>query len=372
MAQRLALKRLTASDLTFFQWQFVHRNAGNQKAINLNADVFIDMLYPNLPESTQSQNGRIPLDLYLYGPGLAPEYNLQRKIVKFGTYKNWRMNGEFVTNPPDDPDRFNILNPGDFCLFDFQGELIPNTARVVFVAASLIEDASLHNQLHQFLRNRKMMALTSQMLNEVIAAAGVHEQHPVYDLLLENALEDASQGGIEGIRRLQSRVRVSHRRISSATLQQARENAGRIGRLGEEFINNYLSGLKREGTIHNFEWVSDDNAVAPYDFRIEVAEEVVLIDVKTTENSFNNPLHISYNELLQMRDVARYDLYRVYEVRGTTAQMRIAFNLNEFSRNILRILEELPQGVRPDGISVDPLLLQFEDPILIQLWVDEE
>ena len=41
MLKKLALKRLTASDLTFFEWHYRSRNAGNQKAINLNTDVFI-------------------------------------------------------------------------------------------------------------------------------------------------------------------------------------------------------------------------------------------------------------------------------------------------------------------------------------------
>jgi len=41
MTTRLALKRLTDSDLTIFETLFRKLAAGNQKAINLNADVFI-------------------------------------------------------------------------------------------------------------------------------------------------------------------------------------------------------------------------------------------------------------------------------------------------------------------------------------------
>jgi hypothetical protein len=92
MIRKLAIKRLTASDLTLFEWHFRNQAlGGNQKAINLNADVFIDKLYPGLPEIAAKTGGKIPLDLFIYGPGLEPEYNLQRKIVKFGTYKNWRL-----------------------------------------------------------------------------------------------------------------------------------------------------------------------------------------------------------------------------------------------------------------------------------------
>lgn len=45
---RIAVKTLTGSDLTLFEWHFRNKNAGNQKSINLNANIFIDELYPYL------------------------------------------------------------------------------------------------------------------------------------------------------------------------------------------------------------------------------------------------------------------------------------------------------------------------------------
>src|SRR5438874_2342968 len=98
MTSKLALKRLTASDLTFFEWQFRHLGVGGQKSINLNADVFVDRLFPAVSEATRP-TGRIPIDLWIFGPGARSSINLQRKIIKGGTYKNWRLDGEFVVNP---------------------------------------------------------------------------------------------------------------------------------------------------------------------------------------------------------------------------------------------------------------------------------
>jgi hypothetical protein len=132
MLRKFALKRLTASDLTFFEWHFRNHNAGNQKAINLNADVFIDKLYPSLPTLVLAKSGRIAIDLYLYGPGLEQELNLQRKIVKIGSYKNWRLDGEFIYDPNSRPDRFHSLQPNDLVLFEFIGELEPQTIKEFF------------------------------------------------------------------------------------------------------------------------------------------------------------------------------------------------------------------------------------------------
>lgn len=372
MPQKLALKRLTASDLTFFEWQFTNHNAGNQKAINLNANIFIDRLYPSVPEIAQEQGERFPLDLYLYGPGLKGEYNLQRKIVKGQTYKNWRLNGEFVYNPSDDPTRFNVLAPEDFAIFSFRGELFPQAASIYFIAAAQPDDSAIHALLAQFIGTgrRSMVDITQQILDQVIQDANPAEQHPLYDLLLEDALEDAAQNGIEGIRRL--RTRASRRRISHDTLRRARDSAGRIGRMGEEFVNAYLTRLNENGEIADFRWIADENAISPYDFEIDTNKGLILIDVKATEGDFENPLHISYNELLQMRQSDTYYLYRVYEMIEMRAQLRVSQNMRGFAEQILDILEQLPDGVRPDSISVLPAVLLFDDVQSLELSLDEE
>jgi hypothetical protein len=43
---RFAVKKLTRSDLTFSEYQFRRQNAGNQKSINLNRNVFVDLIFP--------------------------------------------------------------------------------------------------------------------------------------------------------------------------------------------------------------------------------------------------------------------------------------------------------------------------------------
>jgi hypothetical protein len=73
MTSKLALKRLTASDLTIFKWHFENKPAGNQKAINLNADVFIQKLYPSVPLIIEEKQGTLPVNLYIYGPGVSSE-----------------------------------------------------------------------------------------------------------------------------------------------------------------------------------------------------------------------------------------------------------------------------------------------------------
>lgn len=368
MPRKLALKRLTKSDLTFFQWRFVNYPAGNQKSINLNVDVFVDKLYPGLSDS--SSGGKFPMDLFIYGPGMAGVYNLQRKIVRSEHSKNWRLNGETIP-ALDETARFNVLDEGDFAVFDFNEGMKPESVTIVFVAANVSEDRSIHNALNGLLGVRKMMALSPSELNEVVGPAGFVGEHPIYRLTidvdrLDSDLEDVALGGSLKPKARGLWVKPSNRVISREDLLKARESADLIGRRGEQFVNDYLNSLKGEGRIREFRWVSEENSVSPYDFMIDDGTAKVLVDVKATQGEFERELHISYNELLQMNSGSeRYDIYRVYAITKDSAQLRITRNMKHFAESILNVLNQLPDGVNMDSISLSPSLLSFETAVVL-------
>lgn len=68
MAEKLALKRLAGSDLSFFDFHFRNKTYGDhrQKGINLNTDVFVDQFYP---QAHALLGARWPALTTLYGPG---------------------------------------------------------------------------------------------------------------------------------------------------------------------------------------------------------------------------------------------------------------------------------------------------------------
>jgi hypothetical protein len=142
---KLALKRLTSSDLTYFQWHLDNNPAGKQKAINLSRNVFIDVLYPSLQNMVNysESNVRIPIDLYIFGPALAGPYHLKRKIIKADSYKNWRLDGETIRSPEGEPERFMVLKPGDIAVMAFEGDLYPRVLHIDFLAADLDVDRDL-------------------------------------------------------------------------------------------------------------------------------------------------------------------------------------------------------------------------------------
>jgi len=190
---------LTASDLTLFETLFRKLKAGNQKAINLNADVFVSNLYPAAPTLAPSQNNEVALSLSVFGPGGKPEHRLARKIIKNPSYKNWRLNGEFIPGPDGDRERYDALRPGDLAVMSFKGEPLPNNLDIVFLAQGLPADVAIHGALTGLLGNRSMVPLNRSNISAAITSSGTPIQHPINELIvdpaLDAALEDAALGG---------------------------------------------------------------------------------------------------------------------------------------------------------------------------------
>ncbi len=157
-------------------------------------------------------------------------------------------------------------------------------------------------------------------------------------------------------------------KISKEDLAKARKNADDIGRMGEEFVNSYFLDLKIRGELDSFEWTSELNAIAPYDFCTRhPGGTQLLVEVKSTSSFFERQIHLSTGELYKMADHAEdYHIYRVFEMDDRRAKLRIAPVSSDFAQNIIKVFAGLPAGVLPDGISFSPELLEFGPPIDIE------
>lgn len=377
MTRKLAIKLLTASDLSFFAWQFRKNPSSKQKAINLNADVFVEELYPGLKDP--SAQDRYSIDIFIYGPGLAGKYNLQRKVVKTSRAKNWRLNGEIVENPEDSPRRFNVLTANDFAIFDFSEGIFPTSLNLVLIAAAISEDKSIHQALNRLLSGSKsMIALSPSELEEVVNAANPIIEHPIYELtvdtdVLKPDVEDIVLGGSgtssdSGVRTRQN-AWASGKRIPRTDLQKAKGTIEFVGLQGEQFVNEYLSTLKSKGQVRDFAWVSDNDAVSPYDFWVSYdGITKTFIDVKSTQGEFERKIHVSFNELLRMRQgPEKYDIYRVFDIKESTAQLRIIKDVAAWAAQVLQVLETLPPGIFSDNVSFSPAILPSNSAIILSL-----
>lgn len=376
MKRRIVIKRLSASDLTLFEHHFRNTAGAKQKAFNLDRAVFIDLLYPGLPDRLDITKNRLPLDLSIYGPGLAGLHNLQRKILK--QQKNWRLNGELIYDPEDEKGRYDPLLKDDFVVFEFTGNAEPQAARMCLIARSLPEDSDLHTSLKEKYSSRLSAHRAMLLVNEtefagIVQSVTLSDEHPILDFFETDLLEDAVQGGSESIKKLRRRRR--SRGVGKDEFERARKNAELNGRLGEEILNSWLEQQQLAEDIHKFRWEADINAVAPYDFIIfdNAGNTLRSIDAKSTSGPFENKIHISVAELEEMVYGGRpYDIYRLYNIKEGFANLRIAKNAGEFVRGILSIFEELPTGVSVDSVSIASAQIQFGEEITIHINNSEE
>jgi Domain of unknown function (DUF3883) len=376
MTAKIAVKKLTATDLTFFDWYYRTENAGvsRQKSINLNADIFVTRLYPAIETATRT-TGTVSLDLLVSGPGAALPINRRRKIIKSGGSKNWRLDGEVMNNPAEEPQRFNALRPGDFVVFSFEGDVVPTAASAVFVARSLPEDAALHSAFDAlgFVGRNTMRALSESDLADIVTRAGLPADHPLVGLTLtEEELQEAAIGSAAARERLVRGGRML--RVSADALRRAREAAAEIGRRGEELIAVYLERQQSAAAITGFEWTSRDNAVAPMDFRIStLTAPAEAIDVKSTAGPFDREFHVSLAELKEMAaGGSLYRVYRVYEMRDTGAKLRISGDMKAIAEAVLMALRALPKEVTVDAVSMIPESAMFGAEIVLIVGDEDE
>jgi hypothetical protein len=356
MPDRIAIKRLSLSDLTFFEALFRRLGVGNQKSINLNADVFTGQLYPALAGNGSAETVDIPLSVTALGPGMAGPYRFPRSVTKGPAYKNWRLNGAAVPDPEGEPDRFGRLTEGDIAVMEFKGEPVPSELTLILLSA--VDDAALHGALLTAVpdRRRSMVRVERADLADLADRGDAAEDHPIRSILidptLESDLEEAALGSASGMKRLQRR---RGRPITAQDLARARANAERVGREGEALAFVHLDLQRKAGRLREVVWTSQANAQAPWDFEVTTAAgETIRIDAKSTEGSFGQRIHISAGELdTAAHDGVRYDIMRLYDMDQDRARVRVAADIGVFARRVVDGLS-LPPGVEPDGFSIDP------------------
>ena len=130
MLRKLALKKLKASDLSFFKAYLIKHPQTKQKGFNLDKKVVEKLFFPALTASLQPLNKKAAhVDLIVFGPGMAEAHHLARKIKQDS--KNIRLNGEFIDGPVTEPNRYDIIAPGDFAIMEFTGTAMPEAVNVI-------------------------------------------------------------------------------------------------------------------------------------------------------------------------------------------------------------------------------------------------
>lgn len=362
--RKLALKKLKGSDLSFFKSYFSKHPQTKQKGFNLDTKLLEGEFYPGLKERLNPLPKKaVHVDLTLMGPGLSPAYTLARKI-KIDA-KNLRLNGELVHDPDDQLGRFDVLGEDDFALFEFGGAPLPDTVSTVLIAAKHIEDAALHRHFQLMLPRKtdSMCVVTEDVLNTLIEAALPSEGHPIRDWLSADLLEGVAVGDSVAVDVINKRR--AGRGMTAEALKSAKASAERTGELGEELLDAFLAedGLP---DLDSHTWTSQENAISPFDFLLRMKDGGIRhVDAKSTAAKFETPLYLSTAEIRHaLSSDVPYDIFRLYEVNESGANLRIARDIKKSLSSLQRALAELPKGVRVDSLAFEPKFFDFDEKIL--------
>lgn len=356
---RVAIKQLTLSDLSFFA---VHLKRSKQKAINLNADVFIDRFYPGL----EGLADEFLFRLSIIGPHGRPPYVLTRKAVRSAGSKNWRLDGEFIYDPPGEGGRFDGLQEGDYAILAFDGSTRPEAVTLVLVSAA--EDASLHTGIGTrfSFSGKQTMAVAAQAELSILletTRAAYTAGHPLETLLLPDSVEEAVFGSAE----VQERTAKTDGRgvaVSPQTMRQQLRAAEDTGQQGEETFNQWL-----ESSGHgedDYEWVSRTHARAAYDFHVSTpkwpgASGEAFVDVKATRGAFESPVHMSMAEIRWAAGHENHRIARIHALGTDKPRLSMLKGVHETARTIIEtVVKVLPKGVSIDSFEIDVATLTEE------------
>jgi Domain of unknown function (DUF3883) len=373
-----AVKKLTRSDLTFFEHQFRRNNKVRQKGVNLSAKVFVDLMYPYARTLVTGDPHSLPVKLQIYGPGLrtTPDPKTRKITGKSRQQKNWRLNGEFIPDPSEDPTRYHKLDADDLVVFAFEdshSNSLPDAIAMVLLSNAEAEDMGLIAELQRFLGGSEMRQLPAELLASISSnSPAEHPIRQIIDIEQDTALEEAAQGSTEAIRQLVAKP--STRRMTGQALAKARARAESNGRDGEVLVNVYLELALEAGSIQSFKWVSEENAIAPWDFElVDAVGRLVRVEVKSTSGGFDRALHISHNEVLSAAEAGapQTDIYRVFALSDDGAWLKVSRGIAPFCQSVVTAVAALGAGVSPDGYSVnverfsswsEPERLTYDEP----------
>jgi len=369
--RKLALKKLKPSDLSLFKSYLTNHPQAKQKGFNLDLSVIEKVFFPSLRASLEPLSKRAAhVDLTMYGPGMAGAHTLARKVKRDA--KNIRLNGEIIDSPVTDPDRYDILAPGDFAVMEFVGAALPTAVNVVLVAAGSPEDATLHTKFASLLPSAadSMKVLSENQLEDAIKDAAPSISHPIRDWLDATLLEEVALGSSEAVETL-NKSRPG-RGLSPSDLKAAKDSAERTGRLGEELLDQYLKSPGFSG-VTGHEWVAQVNAVSPFDFSLKMEDGSERhADAKSTSGKFSAPIYLSVGEIKHaLSSGVPYDIFRLYEITESSALLRVARDIGPQVAPVYKALSEMPPGVKVDSLSFDPSFFEFA-PDVFEVEVPEE
>jgi hypothetical protein len=260
---KIAIKLLSDSDLSLFEGHAAH---AGQRAIELEANVFLDSFYPGL----RSLHEQVAIPLVVSGPGGGGAHRLTREIQRARGLNRWCLGGERIHDPAGKSGLYATLTVGDYGIFAFDGDTRPIIVTLVLVSAR--DDPRLHEAITArcgFTARNSMVVVPGLLISElrVVSGGAYSGEHPLDVLGFRDTVEQVLFGDMATARSLQL---PSDGLMSHDDLRQQLQSAEEFVQWGEELFGTWLvaSGHCEE----EFEWISQTHVRSVFDYEVRSAK----------------------------------------------------------------------------------------------------
>jgi len=153
--------------------------------------------------------------------------------------------------------------------------------------------------------------------------------------------------GLSTIKELEVEAQIGliqpNKRIGRYDIERANANFRRIGRTGEELVNEYLKLKFERKEILHYNWYNaEKESGLPYDFTVESHRgNIINLDVKTTKFDFSQKIIFSSQEIDFITSThENYNIYRVYYGDSELPYVRICDDCRNLAAQISSVTNE--------------------------------
>jgi len=149
---------------------------------------------------------------------------------------------------------------------------------------------------------------------------------------------------------------LSRKRPRLYDIEKAQKIFQKIGRQGEELVNEYLKKQLFYKNIQQFNWLNKNNESGlPFDFEIiDNRSQLVYSDVKSTSYRFEQKIFFSSQELKFIQQNNNYLIHRVYGL-NETPKLRICNNIETISHDFVNELNTFSTKVKQIGLNLNSM-----------------
>ncbi len=148
----------------------------------------------------------------------------------------------------------------------------------------------------------------------------------------------------------------------------------KIGRKGEEIVNEHLNRLVHSREIQSFQWMNKNSESGyPFDFEIQpTVGSTIYSDAKATSYRFEQKMIFSSQELQFINENRNYMVHRVFNINDIP-QLRVCNNIANITDNFMNNYRHFNDAIRQDDIFVNSMkisvpptnrILNFYDAVI--------